>query len=122
MLFNICTMLTLNLAGIFKARGIEKPYTFLVKAGLSPHAAHTIINSKTRVFRLDHIELLCSLLVCEPNDLLSWMPEKGRVYPANNPLAKLVPDHTAGNLQETLKAMPYKELKETTKALLGKDK
>lgn len=115
-------MLTLNVSAIFKARGIDRPYTFLVKAGLSPHSANIIINSKTRVFRLDHIEMLCTLLVCEPNDLLTWTPDKGKVYPDNNPLAKLLPDNSANNLHETLAAMSYKELKETTKAILSKDK
>lgn len=115
-------MLTMNVSAIFKARGIERPYTFLVKAGLSPHTANHIINSKTRVFRLDHVELLCSLLVCEPNDLLSWIPDKDKVYPKNNPLSRLIPDTAPNNLQETLAAMSYKELKETTKTILNKDK
>jgi DNA-binding Xre family transcriptional regulator len=71
-------MLSLNLIPIFKARAIEKPYSFLVKAGLSPHSATNILNNKTHVFRLDHIELLCRVLVCEPNDLLVWNPDKGQ--------------------------------------------
>lgn len=49
-------MLSLNLNQIFKARGIERPYTFLVKAGFTPHSANALLNSKTKTFRLDHIE------------------------------------------------------------------
>ena len=115
-------MLTLNLSPIFKAKGIEKPYSFLVKAGLSPHSANSILSSKTRVFRLDHIELLCTILVCEPNDLLNWTPDKGVAYSKNNPLSKLSTTNDDDNLQETLAAMSYKDLKETTKAILNSNK
>lgn len=113
-------MLTINLTPIFKARGIEKPYTFLVKAGLSPHSANSIINSKTRIFRLDHIEFLCKLLVCEPNDLLLWTPDKGGKYAESFPLLKLINDDANNNWPETLAAMPFKELKEVTKGLMNK--
>ncbi|MDD5571849.1 MAG: helix-turn-helix transcriptional regulator [Bacteroidales bacterium] len=113
-------MLTLNLTPIFKVRGIEKPYTFLVKAGLSPHSATSILNSKTRVFRLDHVELLCDILVCEPNDLLEWIPEKGKKYSENNPLLKLKQQPTDNKWQETLSTMTFKELREVTKTIVAK--
>lgn len=113
-------MLSLNLAPIFKMRGIEKPYTFLVKAGLSPHSATTILNSKTRIFRLDHIELLCDVLVCEPNDLLAWTPEDEKIYPENYPLAKLKFQQAETMWVDTLSKMTYKELKEVTRTILHK--
>lgn len=115
-------MLSLNLNPIFKARGIEKPYSFLVKAGLSPHSANIILNSSTRVFKLDHIELLCTALVCEPNDLLLFTPEKDKIYTENNPLLKLKHQEADNNWQDTFAAMPFKQLKEVTKEILGKSK
>ena len=105
-------MLTLNLTPIFKARGIEKPYTFLVKAGLSPHSANHILASKTRVYRLDHIELLCDALNCEPNDLLLWTAEKGKQYADNYPLKNLQQAENNENILETLTKLTYKELKQ----------
>lgn len=114
-------MLTLNLTPIFKARGIEKPYTFLVKSGFTSHSANQIINSKTRVFRLDHIELLCEVLNCEPNDLLLWKPEKDKVYSENNPLKKLQSDEATENIIETLSKLTYKELIEKSKDLNNKE-
>ena len=85
-------MLSLNLIPIFKARAIEKPYSFLVKAGLSPHSATNILNNKTHVFRLDHIELLCRVLICEPNDLLSIKNSVDLAWnaPNDNELRQLV--------------------------------
>lgn len=105
-------MLTLNLYPIFKARGIERPYTFLVKAGLTSHTANVLLNSKTKVFRLDHIEKLCLILKCDPSDLLAWYPNKNEIIDENHPLAKL--KHSGSptiDLKATLLNMPYKELK-----------
>jgi DNA-binding Xre family transcriptional regulator len=107
-------MLSLNLSPIFKARGIEKPYTFMVKAGLSPHTANSILNSKSRVFRLDHIELICKILVCEPNDLLVYTDNKDHILPAEHPLNNLKQTDTPTNLKATLATIPFKQLKEIT--------
>ena len=115
-------MLSLNLTPIFSLRGIEKPYTFLVKAGLSPHSATSILNNKTRIFRLDHVELLCDILVCEPNDLLLWSPDQGKQYSENNPLSKLKQQPTDVSWQETLSQMSFKELREVTKTIVEKKK
>lgn len=105
-------MLTVNLNPIFKARGIDRPYTFLVKAGLTPHSANVLLNSKTKVFRLDHIEKLCLILKCEPNDLLVWIPGKNEIIADDHPLNRLKHDEsTAIDLKETLMKMPYRELK-----------
>ncbi|NHM02167.1 helix-turn-helix domain-containing protein [Flavobacterium difficile] len=111
-------MLSLHLQPIFKARGIEKPYTFLVKNGFTPHAAHNLLNAKTRVFRLDHIELLCEILICEPNDLLLWQPISGKQIAANHPLKKL--SHTTDSetdLKKALFNLPYNQLKDISSKL-----
>lgn len=110
-------MLTLNLAPIFKARGIERPFSFLVKAGLSPHAAHSILNTDTRSFKLDHIELLCNSLVCEPNELLLFTPDKNKQYSSDHPLLKLQQQDGLNDMKETLATLPYKKLKEITKQI-----
>lgn len=111
-------MLSLNLTPIFQVRGIDKPYSFLVKAGFSPHSATNILNNKTRIFRLDHVELLCKTLFCEPNDLLLWTPEKETDYAENFPLSKLKLTDTDNNWKETFAKMPFKQLKEVTKTII----
>jgi len=113
-------MLNLNLKPIFEARGIERPYTYLVKAGISRATAHNILSSKTRVFRLDHIELLCRVLNCEPNDLLAYTPDAQTILPETHPLnnlRKVTASQT--NLKDSLANIPYKELKELTKQLVA---
>jgi DNA-binding Xre family transcriptional regulator len=112
-------MLNLNLRPIFQARGIERPYTYLVKAGISRATAHNILNSKTRVFRLDHIELLCRVLICEPNDLLAYVPDPDSLLQDTHPLNNLIQDETSKpGIKESFANIPYKELKEITKQLV----
>ncbi|WP_298121780.1 helix-turn-helix transcriptional regulator [Flavobacterium sp.] len=111
-------MLSLNLRPIFTTRGIEKPYSFLVKNGFTSHTANSLLNSKTRVFRLDHIELLCEILLCEPNDLLMWKPDSGKTIAPNNPLNKLIANtETKTDLKKTLFSLPYQQLKEISNKL-----
>ena len=119
---NTIIMLSLNLSPIFKARGITKPYSFLVKAGFTNFTASNILNSNTRVFRLDHIEMLCNVLVCEPNDLLLFTPDKSKQYAPNNPLLNLTHDDSNSNWPGTLASMPFKELKEATKIISNNTK
>ncbi len=115
-------MLQFNLHPIFKARGIYKPYAFLVQIGFSPYSATSILNNKGRGFKLDEVERLCHALICEPNDLLLWTPAKGQQYTANYPLAKLRQNDFDRTWHETLGTLPLKELKEVTKAIMDKDK
>jgi DNA-binding Xre family transcriptional regulator len=112
-------MLTLNLTPIFNARGITRPHAFLVKNGFSNFSASRLINGETVVFRLDHMEKLCNALVCEPNDLLLFTPDKNKQYAPNHPLLKLAKDDSASNFSATLANMPFKELKEATKHITG---
>ncbi|MCC6725145.1 MAG: helix-turn-helix transcriptional regulator [Saprospiraceae bacterium] len=110
-------MLSLNLTPIFKARGIERPYSFLVKAGLTSHVAHAILSSETRSFRLDHIELLCRALICEPSDLVLYTPDKNHPLPQEHPLNNLKQPESVKDLGATLANMPFKQLKEIAKQI-----
>jgi DNA-binding Xre family transcriptional regulator len=113
-------MLKLNLQPVFKARGIDRPYTFLVKAGFTPHSASVILSDKTKVVKLRYIEVLCEHLNCEPNDLLLWIPDKNKVIADNHPLHNL--SNKAGDgVNNTLRDLPYKQLKELSLKLANKD-
>lgn len=113
-------MLKLNLQPIFKARGIDRPYTFLVKAGFTPHSASVILSDKTKVVKLHYIEVLCEHLNCEPNDLFLWKPDKNKVIADNHPLHNLS-NKTGDGTNNTLRDLPYKELKELSEKLINKD-
>jgi DNA-binding Xre family transcriptional regulator len=104
-------MLSLNLAPIFNARGITKPHGFLIRNGFSNFTARRLINNATDIFRLEHMEKLCNILVCDPNDLLLFTPDKNKQYASNHPLLKLTQDDSTNNLAAAIATMPFKELK-----------
>ena len=107
-------MLTFNLKPIFQARGIERPYSFLVKSGFSYHTANLLLNSSTKSFRLDYIEKLCIALICEPNDLLAYKPNQNQQLFKEHPLNNLIQTENQKNFTQTLATMPYKQLKQIT--------
>jgi len=103
-------MLTLNLKPIFKARGIERPYSYLVKSGFNSHTAHNLLNNKTISFQLRHIDKLCSLLICTPNDLLVWTPNRNEVMAGNHPLTSLKKRNIDLNWQDSIKTATLDDL------------
>lgn len=114
-------MLFLNVKSIFQARGIERPSTFLIKAGFSPHSAHYILHGKTRSIRLDHIESLCKLLICEPSDLFAWLPDQNENLHASQPLAKLRKHkETEESIHSLITDIPFKQIKEITEVIKEK--
>ncbi len=112
-------MLFYNLTPIFKARGINNPHAFLVKSGFSSHSAHNIATHQTRIFRLDHIERLCKILICEPSDLLAWRPDNNETISETHPLHKLKMQESENSIHEELSTMSYKQLKEITKKIIS---
>ncbi len=84
---------------VIQARGIERPYNIFGKGGFSRHTAHQLLKNNTHTFRLDHIEKLCRIFICEPHDLLYFVPAKD---------APLPPGH------------PYLSCRETNRLLIGK--
>lgn len=69
-------MLHFNILRICKARGIDRPYSFLRKHGFGVSAATRIANDHILGLSIGNIETLCLLLNCTPNDLLEWTPSK----------------------------------------------
>lgn len=110
-------MLYLNVSEICRTRQIERPYSFLVKAGISPHVASDIVNGHSRSIRLDHIEKLCEILHCEPNDLLVYKPNSNNKLVETHPLNKLIPKNMDFDWQQTLRTMPLEQLKEVAEFL-----
>ena len=110
-------MLKFNIKPIFELRGIDKPYSFMVNNGFSGRTTNMIINNKVKVLRLEHIERLCLLLLCEPNDFLEWKPDKDKIYSEKNPLNGLRRTENIKNISETFSEMTFQELKDLAKTL-----
>src|SRR5687768_10427263 len=112
-------MLLLNIQRILKARGIENAYTFLVKSGFVPFTAHKYKNSKVEHIRLDHIERLCILLNCTPNELFEWMPNDLMDDKPNHPLQKIRRRDKRIELHRMIANIPVDKFEEVEKLLAG---
>ncbi len=82
-------MLKFDFPRVFKARGIDRPFSFLVNYGYSTNMATRIVNNRTRQVNLRDIEKLCMILKCTPNDFFDWIPEKNDIDMENHPLNAL---------------------------------
>ncbi len=105
-------MLTFNFTRIFKARGIDKPFSYLVKKGYSDNFATRIVNNRIAKLNLKDVELLCEMLHCTPNDLLEWIPSTAESTNENHPLISLKRTVKVIQLTQILNSIPLERLAE----------
>ena len=105
-------MLTFNFSRIFKARGIDKPFSYLVKVGYSDNFATRIVNNRTKRLDLADIEKLCELFQCTPNDLLEWIPDSKDKTNDNHPLILIKRSDKVVQLTQILNSVPLDKLGE----------
>src|ERR1019366_5532531 len=110
-------MLQLNLKRIFKARGIEQPYKFLAQNGFVPFTAHKYKNGKVEHMRLDHMERLCILLNCTPNDIFDWIPNDLLDDRADHPLQKIRRTEKKLDISKMLSKLSLEKLEEIEKMI-----
>lgn len=108
-------MITLNTKEIFATRGIDNGYTFMVKHGIRPASAGTLLYKKPRSIRFDHINILCKHLICDPNDLFAYTPDEEDNLAENHPLNKLIRDKEEASLKQTISHLSFQELLEIKK-------
>jgi len=107
-------MITINVKELCRARGIKHPLPALKKAGITHYVAHEYIQGKKHRLVTSHIEILCKLLRCTPNDLFSWVPDKPEDDYPENPLQKFRKKERT-DLNELLNGMSIEEIEEMVK-------
>lgn len=95
---------------LFKARGIERPFTFLQQAGFSMNFASKIKNNRVSRLNMKQMEKLCLLLKCTPNDMMAWIPDKNAPYDDDVPLAALRMSETEIDMVKTINSIPLGKL------------
>lgn len=115
-------MLTYNFDRIFKARAIERPFSFLRKAGFSDNFATKIKNNKVLRLNLREIERLCILLRCTPNDFYQWEPDNDSQVDNEHPINLIKKSDKAINLTKILSSIPLGQLDEIEKLITEKIK
>lgn len=112
-------MLKYNFERVFKAKGIDKPFTFLRKAGFSDNFATKVKNSRVNRLSLDLLERLCVSIVCTPNDFMEWVPDKDQQINENHPLNELKRTDKILDLTRTLNSLPLSKLEEVERFIKG---
>ena len=80
--------------------------------------------NKINMFSLEHLEKICMLLGCTPNDLLDWAPQKEDEAVAKHPLSALRREIKEVDLPVLLRELPLNKLGELQTMIeqLRKDK
>ncbi|HOY94428.1 MAG TPA: helix-turn-helix transcriptional regulator [Catalimonadaceae bacterium] len=104
-------MLQFSIERVCTARGIPKPYKFLVRNGFLPTTATKLAKGDVEYLRVEYLEKLCTLLNCVPNDLFEWIPDTKADDRPDHPL---FPIRQADKLDfaETFKNLPMSKLRE----------
>lgn len=103
-------MLTVNFTRLFKARGIDKPFSYLVKKGYSGNVATKIANNRIERINIKDLEKLCELFQCTPNDLLQWYPSEENANNEQHPLFSLKRSNKVVELTKMLSSIPLEKL------------
>lgn len=82
-------MLTLNIKAVMNAREIYNHNAFLCSHGFTYFTASRLLNNKVKSISHTHLEKLCMLLRCTPNDLYVWNGANSMLNNANQPLSQL---------------------------------
>lgn len=105
-------MLYLNLQAIFEAKGIDNPANFLWKNGFTRHTAHNLLYNKSEGINFKHLEKLCLILNCTPNDIFNWQNKHKLLNEDAHPLKQIKKEKSKGNLSLKLRAMSVDKLNE----------
>jgi hypothetical protein len=115
-------MLKLDAKRGFDLRGVKNPVAFLIKNGINRSTASNLYRGQVEFVRLSHLEKLCSLLRCTPNDLLSFTPDAKNVIDEDHPLNALKRDRSAKNITEMAAKLPLEKLNRLESMLEELDK
>ncbi|HQU86817.1 MAG TPA: helix-turn-helix transcriptional regulator [Pyrinomonadaceae bacterium] len=103
-------MLKLNLQRVFALRGIDKPFRLMTQAGISRTTAYNLLNNLVESINSAHLEKLCEMLNCEPNDFYEWKPSKDTQNAATHPLRNLKREANVESIKQILKNIPLDQI------------
>lgn len=82
----------------------------MVNNGINRQTTNNLLKQTTSVVKLDHIQLLCRILNCTPNDLFEWEDDAANPLPATHSLNDLKRTMTAQNILQMAKDVPLNEV------------
>ena len=112
-------MLIFNMERIFALRGIERPFTFLVKKGFPTSTASGMLRFYPKNIKITSLEKLCLALKCTPNDLFEWRDGKDETLDEDQPLNSLRREAVGAKLKDILEDIPLEKLSELEDFMKG---
>ncbi len=103
-------MLRFNPRRVFRLRGIKNDQTFMQKNGFVRSTASNLLNGYQRHVKDVHVERLCLLLHCTPNDLYDWTPDANTLTPEDHPIHALKRGELPKDITEIVKNLPLDKL------------
>ena len=98
-------MLTFNLKRVFALRGITDPIPFMIEAGIIRQTANNLFKQQTSIVKIEHLDVLCRLLNCTPNDFFEWQGGASSLSESHS-LNSLRRTQTAQTIKEMVKDIP----------------
>ena len=113
-------MLYYNFTRMFKARGVERPYSLMMKAGIGSDLATRMKKNQVRILRMETLEKVCLLLHCTPNDVMEWIPDGNETGEQDQPLNTLRrTQNKVIDITRSLNSLPLNKLEEIAKYIDG---
>lgn len=103
-------MLIFNIRRVFALRGIENPLVFMMKNGFIRPTASGLLNRRAASVKFEHLERLCTMLNCTPNDFFEWKTDAKSAIAENHPLHALKRGETVQKFTELLKDIPMEKM------------
>lgn len=104
-------MIYLNIRRLCQLRGIPEPFAFLKAHGFGHSQAHDYASGRVRMPKLDHIERLCRIFNCLPEELMDYKPTARGLDPTSDILAPLRKEPVeASGLQTLMASLPPAEI------------
>lgn len=110
-------MLNYNFLRIFKARGIDRPFTYLIQSGFSDSFATRIKQNKVKLIRLKELERLCLLLNCTPNDFMEWVPDENSNVSKEHRLNTIRKTNEEVDMVKTINSIPVGKIAEINRLI-----
>lgn len=103
-------MLRFNLKRVLELRGVERPYSWLVRNGFVPATASNWARNQIGYVKPEQIERLCLLLNCTPNDLFEWRDDGRNVLAETHALRSLARGSATRSVSELARDIPADKL------------
>jgi len=103
-------MLTLYINEFLRKKGYKSGAWGLRKIGMPTSAAYKLSANKVKVIKLDHLEYICTVFDCTPNDLLNYQPDQKDLLEPGHSLLSIQKDDGRPTPLELLKQLKPEEI------------